>query len=172
MTRSFEAALPATTFTVSLRARRFAFFPGPCEVVFSFPKQSHPSGWSLRARLSVCEAISTTRLLRAFGPRNDWGKVTARSLFRPFSLSLRASFVRLAKQSHFSPFRWSLRGRLFASEAISFFCLLVGHCEVVVSPPKQSQRFLAALRLGMTEEGVIANLVFSSGEAISPSLGK
>ena len=46
----------------------------PCEVVFSFPKQSRPSGWSLRARLSVCEAISTTRLLRAFGPRNDRGK--------------------------------------------------------------------------------------------------
>jgi hypothetical protein len=147
MTRSFEAALPATTFTVSLRARRFAFFPGHCELVFSFPKQSRPSGWSLRARLSVCEAISeiprrfaarndrskeslrgrrvvseavsktlvqgqdcfaslamtektSVGLLRAFGPRNDWGKVTASSSFRLRSSltsqgSLRARFSRL-----------------------------------------------------------------------------
>jgi hypothetical protein len=52
---------------------------GHCELVVSFAKQS-PS--------SLC---GNTGLLRAFGPRNDEQKE-----------SLRASFVRLAKQSHFS----------------------------------------------------------------------
>jgi len=73
-----------------------SFRRGHCKLVVS----SFSS--SLRGRLFVSEAVSTTRLLRAFGPRND-----------PQKVSLRASFVRLAKQS---------------------------------------LRFLAALRLGMTKE--------------------
>ena len=54
--------------------------------------------------------------------------------------SLRASFVRLAKQSRFLP------------ESC--------HCELVFSFAKQSQRFLAATRLGRTEEGVTARSFF------------
>jgi hypothetical protein len=86
----------------------------------------------------------------------------------------------------FSPFPRSLRARLFALPSViasSSFRPSLGHCELVFSFAKQSQRFLAALRLGMTEEkglgitkekglgmteeGVIASLAFSSGEAIS-----
>ena len=67
--------------------------------------------------------------------------------------------------------------------ASSSFRPSLGHCELVFSFAKQSQRFLAALRLGMTEEkglgitkekglgmteeGVIASLVCSLSEAIS-----
>jgi hypothetical protein len=81
----------------------------PCEVVFSFPKQSQ----KLLSRNRIASLRSQRRRKR---PSDCFGPL---ALAMTGEKSLRASFVRLAKQSHFSPFRWSLRARLFVCEAIS-----------------------------------------------------
>jgi len=103
---------------VILGLLHFALFLCPCEVAISSPKQSQ----KLLSRNRIASLRSQRRRKRpsdCFGPS---------ALAMTGEKSLRASFVRLAKQS---------------------------------------QRFLAALRLGMTEEGVIASLVCSPGEAVS-----
>ena len=138
-----------------------------------WPIRSVPASSSFRLRsnltsqmvianlvFSFGEAISTTGLLRAFGPRKDEQKE-----------SLRASLFHLVKQPRFLPesrhcgvavlpfsyvtarssFRF--RSSLDRQESLraSFFALFLCHCEVVFSLPKQSQRFLATLRSGRTK---------------------
>jgi hypothetical protein len=141
VTRSSEAALPAMTFTVSLRARRFAFFPGHCELVFPFAKQSQrflaASRLGMTGQKSHCEVVvsfpkQSQKLLsrnriaslrsqrRRKRPSGCLGPSALAMTHKKVSLqgrrvvlffacelvvssfprSLRASFFRLAKQSH------------------------------------------------------------------------
>ena len=127
---------------------RFCLLGGHCEFVFSSLSLSLRGclfvlfPLSLRARSFACEAVPfpvVLRPLRRFAPRSDRrGGVAARSSFR-----LRSSLDR----------QESLRA--------SFFALFLCHCEVVFSLPKQSQRFLAASRLGMTDEECPCEVVVS-----------
>jgi hypothetical protein len=137
----------------SLRGRCFALFLCHCEPrFFRLAKQSRSSGRSLQARFSVCEAISMTRLLRAFGPRNDRGKsLRGRSI-----VSEAVSTVGLLRA--FGPRKdwWGVTASLVLRPPFVTASLVcsppICHCEVVAPSPKQSQRFLAASRLGRTEE--------------------
>jgi hypothetical protein len=113
--------------------RIFSLLGGHCEVVFSFPKQS-----------LLSSPHRNTRLLRRFAPRSDKrGTLTVKEKEDP-------SWGQKKETPAATPCRVTARSSFRFRSNLVFFCLLGGHCEVVVSPPKQSQRSLAASRLGMT----------------------
>ena len=126
---------------VILGLLHFALFLCPCEVAISSPKQSQ-------------KLLSRNRIA-----------------------SLRSQRRRKRPSDCFGPLALAMTGESHCEVVVSPFFLC--HCEPRLFAPhlslraslfrlaKQSQRFLAASRLGMTEEGVIASLVCSFGEAIS-----
>jgi len=112
----------------------------------------------LRARLSVCEAISMTGLLRAFSPRNDKGGSHCELVFPPgeaISYSLVLRLLRFARSD--------AQGVPASSSCCPFLCLRARH--FALSSVIASRVFFALFL-------VIASLAFLSGEAISLSVPK
>jgi hypothetical protein len=135
--------------------------PCPYKVVVSSPKAVSP----LRGHREPC-FFALFLVIASLSFRPFLGHCDP--VFSPFPRSLRASFVRLAKQSQIASLR-SQRRKMppdcFAALAVTPTLSLRARSFVckAVSP----QRFLAASRLGMTDEECHCEIVFFVSEAVS-----